>query len=318
MIQENKIASLIYNTLLKYHKLQGTNLFGPIWRYFWNKSINWHSGAVTANVHGRRVFTNNGHSYPLFARRFPHWNNPLIQLVHESAITLGKPIIVVDIGAGIGDTVLLLESNCPSSIKQFVCIEGDTEFFRYLKENLKQPERYELCNVMLSNEESGIPSLVRTHAGTASAQGTSQTYALSFDQLACSHEPPNVIKIDVDGYDGKVLAGATKTLKEHKPAVIFEWDPSLCRDTSNNWLEHFEILGKADYTRYIWFTKYGDFSHFMTDVDINAVSKLAEVCLSGERDYNWHYDVIALHKTSPISDTNLAFLKFAKRRRSWF
>ena len=318
MIQENKFATLAYKTLLKYYRFQESGLFGSIWRNLWNKSISWHAGAVTINIHGRRAFVNNGHSYPLFARRFPHWNNPLIELVYESSTVLARPINVADIGASIGDTAMLLESNCPSSVSKFICIEGDTEFFRYLRENLEQSDRYELHNVMLSSKESEIPSLIRTHAGTASAQGNSVTHAVPFDSLVSSVHPPDVIKIDVDGFDGKVLAGATQTLRQHKPAVIFEWDPSLCKQTGNDWLAHFKILENLEYTRYIWFTKYGDFSHFTTIMDTVAIKQLAKICLSGERDYNWHYDVVALHKASPIIDVNLAMMKFAKNRRSWY
>jgi len=317
MIEENKLASLAYNTLLKYYKCQGSRTWGPIWSRLWEQSISWYPGPVSVNVHGRRVLVNNGHAYPLFSRRFKHWNNPLVELVHESAVQLARPVNIVDVGAGIGDTVLLLESNCSSSVKRFMCIEGDLEFFRYLDENLKQSDRYDLHHVMLSSEKSEIPSLIRTHAGTASAQGKITVHAVPLDEIISSEEPPDVIKIDVDGYDGRVLAGSLGTLRKHKPAIIFEWDPALCEKTGNDWSEHFELLKNAGYTRYIWFTKYGDFSHFMTQMDETAIKQMANICISGQRDYNWHYDIVALHQESPIFDTNLAMLKFSKKRSSW-
>lgn len=319
MIEENRLASFVFKVLLKYQRFQKSKLYGPIWQTVWDGALRRHPGPVRINVHGKKVVANNGHSYPLYARRFSRWNNPLIELVHESSAVLSRPVVFVDIGAGIGDTALLIESNCASSVNKYMCIEGDNEFFRYLQVNLDQPERYVLHNAMLSSADSIMPGLVRMHAGTASAQGESAVPAISFDQLIASSEIcPDVIKIDVDGYDGKVLAGMTQTLASHKPAVIFEWDPAHCANTGNSWLEHFEVLLNANYTRFVWFTKYGDFSHFMTEVDHGAISKFAELCLSGKHDYNWHYDIVALHEASDLSDNRLALLSFAKRRRSYY
>lgn len=319
MIEENRLASFIFKALLKYQRFQKSKLFSPLWQAVWESSVHRHPGPVSINLHGKKILINNGHSYPLYARRFSRWNNPLIQLVHESGCALSRPIVFVDIGAGIGDTALLIESNCASSVSKFVCIEGDAEFFRYLQVNLDQPERYVLHQAMLSSTDSTMPSLVRTHAGTASAQGGGAVSAMPFDKLIASSEIcPDVIKIDVDGYDGKVLAGMTQTLALHQPALIFEWDPAHCVNTGNSWLEHFEILTSSNYTRFVWFTKYGDFSHFMTGVDDAAIGNLAELCLSGKHDYNWHYDIVALHRASPVNDGRLALLGFAKQRHSYY
>lgn len=37
------------------------------------------------------------------------------------------------------------------------------------------------------------------------------------------HFEPNLIKIDTDGFDFKVLRGAQRTLKEYAPVIFFEW-----------------------------------------------------------------------------------------------
>lgn len=319
MIEENRFASFLFKGLLRFQRLQKSKIFGPFWQTVWDAALRRYPGPVSIKLHGKKILANNGHSYPLYARRFSRWNNPLIQLVHESSSVLARPIVFVDIGAGIGDTVLLIESNCAASVNKYVCIEGDAEFYRYLQSNLDQPERYVLHEAMLSSTDSTMPGLLRTHAGTASAQGSNVVPAIPFDKLiASSNIYPDVIKIDVDGYDGKVLAGMTQTLALHKPSLIFEWDPAHCVNTGNSWLEHFEILVRSNYTRFVWFTKYGDFSHFMTEVDDAAIKNLAELCLSGKHDYNWHYDIVALHRSSLVNDSHLALLEFAKRRHSYY
>lgn len=321
ILPENKFASLIYNFLLDHWQLQNGRRTGKYWNMLWDWSLRrFSSSIITTNVHGRRVFANFGHTYPLFARKFPHWNNPLLELVNQSHKVRNRPITVVDVGAGIGDTTLLIESNCAGMVAKFLCIEGDLEFFRFLSVNLGSDSKYLMENVMLSSAQEEIPNLIRTHPGTGSAQGTHQVLASTLNDVVKAHalDYIDLIKIDVDGFEGRVLAGSHLTLEQYHPTLIFEWDPFFCEQTGNNWTEHFTLLNSLGYERFIWFAKYGDFSHFMTGFDRDAISRLADVCLSGKHDYNWHYDIIALHHDDLISDVDIATLQNAKKRRSWY
>ena len=90
--------------------------------------------------------------------------------------------------------------------------------------------------------------MLRTHKGTASAQGNSKTSAVTLDSLISLINPDaiDLIKIDVDGFDGKVLLGAKGILRRYSPAVIFEWHPALCKQTGNNWTDHLTPLLRQD------------------------------------------------------------------------
>jgi len=320
MIKDKKIDSFIYNFLLKHYRPESQGIRNKIWDKCWDYACANFSGPVSTNIHGKLSIINFGHSYQLYARRFKRWNNPLVELAYLCFKTDNTPITVIDVGASIGDTVRLLESNCPDMIENFICIEGDPDFFSFLKQNLADPYKYILFNNMLSDEIEEIPDLVRLHPGTASAQGSTKTHAVTLDSLIIQHNISKVdlIKIDVDGYDGRVIKGSEEILKKFHPAVIFEWDPFLCKNTNNNWRDHFSILNKLGYNQYFWFSKYGDFSHFMTVIDEKAINQMAEVCLSDEHDWNWHYDIIALHDMSTINTKELATMKYAKSRRSWY
>jgi len=321
MIKDKKIDSYIYNLLLKTYRSDAKGLRKKIWETCWSYACNTFSGPVSTNMHGKRTLINFGHSYQLFARRFKNWNSPLIELAFLSFKMKNAPIRILDIGASIGDTVRLLESNCPSNmIEHFICVEGDPEFFDFLKENLNDTSKYTLIKTMLSDTSETIPSLVRTHLGTASAQGNTSAEAVSLDYLFDKNglQPIDLIKIDVDGFDGRIIKGAKKILDTFHPAVIFEWDPSLCKKTGNNWLDHFLVLNELGYTQFLWFSKYGDFSHFMNTIDTQSINQIAEICLSDKHDWNWHYDIVALHNTSTINTQELAVLKHAKARRSWY
>lgn len=318
-IRDRKIGSLLYNLLLKHHRMYGNPYLGRIWRTAWKAASDQFSGPVSTNIHGQRAIVNFGHTYALFARRFPHWNEPLIELVYQSHSSVKMPITVIDVGASVGDTVMLLESNCGKMISGYLCVEGDPEFFSYLRQNLAALTKACAFGALLSDTEGPIAGLVRTNnLGSASAQGTKLAEATTLDALVADRQlgPGCVLKIDVDGFDGRVLRGGRSTLSACRPAVVFEWHPILCRESGNSPLEHFGVLGEAGYTRFVWFTKYGCFSHFMRGVDDASIRNLAEVCMNDRHDDNWHYDVIALTDDHRISDVSLAELSFAKRRRS--
>jgi FkbM family methyltransferase len=319
MIKDDKIASLIYNILLDWQYLENHKRLGRVWRKTWNHVCDRFTSMVSTNIHGRRAIVNFGHSYPLFARRYKHLNNPLVELVYQTHLSKQRPINIIDIGAAIGDTVLLIEANCPHMVSNYYCIEGESEFYALLIENVGTLDAVHPINVMLSDKPESIPNLTRSHAGTASAQGNESVQAVTLDSLFDTDVMGagiDILKIDVDGYDGRVLRGARNILAKRSPAVIFEWDPYFCQKTNNSWLDHFIGLNEIGYSRFIWFSKYGEFSHFTTGCDEASINRMAAIILSNKHDTNWHYDIIALPDSAPEMEEQLSALSFAKNKPS--
>jgi FkbM family methyltransferase len=263
------------------------------------------------------VLASFGYTYPLTIRLYPTFNAPLLEIVHEVYRLKGRSVSLVDVGAAIGDTVLLVESNCPDLISDYVCVDGDPEFFEYLKTNLSFLKNVRCILVQLSRLGGLGASLVRIHAGTASAQGAAQVKTSTLDEVlaTCSVGPIDVLKIDVDGFDGEVLSGAMNILQKYQPCVIFEWHPILCAQTGNDWHEAFKSLIAAGYDRFIWFTKFGTFSHFMFRYHQPSVEALANHCLSDVPE-DRHYDIVALHDSCQLDVQGLVNLKFSANRRA--
>lgn len=256
---------------------------------------------------------NFGYTYPIYSRRFPNLNDPLVELAYQTWKAKGERIVFVDVGAATGDTVLLLYANLPTALAGFVCIDGDAEFFQYLQHNLGHLPEGRFVNCLLSARDEDVSELVRTHAGTASAQGRRKKSAATLSCIVT--DSVDMIKIDVDGLDGRVLSGSRELLARCHPSIIFEWHPILCQQTGNSWTEHFAILAAEGYSRFIWFTKYGNFSHFTIGASPGEVDELAKYCLA-DVPSDWHYDVVALHDSSAISLQELSRLSFAHNRHS--
>lgn len=262
---------------------------------------------------------NYGHAYPVFARRFPHWNQPLVELVHLTQKIHSRALAFVDIGAGIGDTLLLLDANCPNAIGRAFAVDGDPEFFAYLDYNFSSDSRVTAYLTMLSDDAGQVSKLVRHHVGSSAALGSDTVPSTTLDILLADRDAPvDVLKCDVDGYDGKVLSGAKGLLERDKPNVIFEWHPELCSRAGTDSTEHFRCLIEVGYDRFIWFNKYGTFSHFSDGSPDASFRLLEDLCVRGRHDFDWHYDVVALHAASQISALEVAELQFAKLRKSRF
>jgi FkbM family methyltransferase len=235
---------------------------------------------------------NFGYAYPLFAAQYPRYNEPLVAVVREARERLSRPVRLVDVGAAIGDTVLLVEQRLgPSALGPSLCVEADSEFLGYLRRNLTDEPHVTVVDALLSRDESGAPDLVRTHAGTASAQGEGRTPTTTLDAVLTRQGlVPDVVKVDTDGFDGAVLAGARDTLMQHHPAVIFEWHPALLARTGNPLLEAFEVLRAAGYDDFTFADRRGD---PVQVVDTSqGLSDLARRCIqTGDGDE--HFDVTA-------------------------
>ncbi len=273
---------------------------------------------VNAIIHGHRVIMNANYAYPLTCRTFRTFNAPLLELTHQTYLATGRAVRVVDIGAAIGDTVLFLRANAGDEIAEFICIDGDEEFFGYLIQNVGSLPNCRCIHTLLSSAAREERALVRTHAGTASAQGSARTAAEPLDLVLQrgGSGPIDVLKIDVDGFDGEVLAGAGETLRRDQPSIIFEWHPKLYRQTGNDPHAVFATLQSSGYRRLLWFTKFGTFSHYGQTDNAADHRRLERHCCETVTDTDCHFDVVALPERRAISEQALADLQFAQRRRS--
>lgn len=305
----------MYNFLLKLYKYRGK----AWWNYLWINCVVRTNKNVRVLVHGFSLVVNSGYSYPLFARLFHDYNNPLLQLAYCIHQKKQGRLSIVDVGAAVGDTLFFIEANIKNSIGYSVCIDGDLEFFGYLKENTQQLSSVKCINAVLSDNDSILSNeLIRTHSGSASAQGNNKVQTATLDSLIRNEglEEIDLLKIDVDGSDGKVLQGATEIIRKYLPHIIFEWHPLLYLQTENNILQPYKVLIDSGYDRFLFFTKFGNFSHFMTGCNESDLNNLASLCIRNKFYNDWHYDVIALHNDHSLNLFELAECIFSKNKKS--
>ena len=130
-----------------------------------------------------------------------------------------KESVVVDVGANIGYYTLLLVQKC----KKVYAFEPDKECFLILKKNV---EENKLGNVVLINKAVGDKNEQRAIIKDKSNYGNSRVgegkgvECVRLDDVI--KEKVDLMKIDVQGYEEKVIEGAKKIIKKDKPILFIE------------------------------------------------------------------------------------------------
>jgi FkbM family methyltransferase len=295
--------SKLYWFLIKTcHYGANNKYFKPIWNRLWSYSSNNYQGTIDFRLHGENVVLNNCNMYPLFKTLYPLLNNPILEVIYQIFDQNKRPLNFIDVGAAFGDTMLLINQKCPGMIGKFYCIDGDQEFFVYQKYNLRNLKNGTLINAFLSDHKTKFePELLRTHSGTASAQGVNKIPTKTLDEIIINEQNADTIdfiKIDVDGLDGKIIGGAVNILDKFKPIVIFEWHPKLILKTNNSLFEAYDILKKYKYQHFIIFDKIGTTATYYYNINEKELKILLEFSLKNKFDSDWHYDVIAIQNTN--------------------
>ncbi len=138
--------------------------------------------------------------------------------------------VVVDIGANRGITVTRL-ARIVGPQGRVVAIEADRGNFALLEQRVREND---LTWVTLVNravaEEAGVlrisPRVTQNSGMNSIAERGQAIEAATLDAILgeVGVESVDAIKIDVEGYEERVLAGAVRTIAEHRPVVLVEVD----------------------------------------------------------------------------------------------
>lgn len=125
----------------------------------------------------------------------------------------------IDIGANIGNHAFFFKNICGS--KRVVCFEPLQQNIDLLKENCPNCEIYSYA---LSDEEKeGFLSNIDVNGNSGVATISSNGVSIELKTLdSFNFKNVTFIKIDVEGYELKVLKGALKTILASKPDIMVE------------------------------------------------------------------------------------------------
>lgn len=238
------------------------------------------------------------HKIAEYQKNFPKYDRQLAQICDFLKKKKQDSLNIIDVGANIGDTVI----NIGQKDAFHLLIEGNRTFYKYIEKNLKQ-YRYKIEYTFLSDEEDNVSPI--SHDGTAKLTKTDASSGMVShtldDVLATKYDDIkfDILKIDTDGFDFKVLRGATKLLEEQAPFIFFEWDKMFLNEQNEDELSIFKYLENKGYQHLILFDNFGNYFATSNTADITLLKTYIEgTRIDGKPFY---YDVLAIPANSPVT-----------------
>jgi FkbM family methyltransferase len=164
----------------------------------------------------------------------------------------------IDVGANIGvHTIRLAKLVGPEG--SVIALEPDGQIAHRLKDNVSLNQ---LANVQVHEaaaaekpDDSVVlhrPDSRDSNKGRASLLPHSyltgpknSVTTTTIDDVACG--PAALIKIDVEGFEGAVVAGAIRTIEASFPSIIFEYAPGMLSDSSPSPFNYLSFKGYCLY-----------------------------------------------------------------------
>lgn len=166
---------------------------------------------------------------------------------------------IIDIGANFGYHSLLFSRLCSEKVYSF---EPQIQNFGLLEDNIKinKIENVILFNLACGEEYCQIKMPIFVYNNNNINMGDitpnidideinnnfSITMSVPLDKIYFSSNI-DLIKLDVQGWEKKVLLGATKLLKSHKPILIVEFEEVQLSKTNTTSKELFDFIREQEY-----------------------------------------------------------------------
>ena len=250
-----KIATLLYKRLLTSHKLSG-----KLWNLCRKMFIKFfHDPSCTLNIHGKYLQLPLSHQLPIYLKHHPFYDKLLSRLSDFISNKHGY-LKCIDVGANIGDSI----AACLKHDKDiFLAIEPDSTFNKYLHKNFGKCPNVKIMDVVCSSssktgiyqidEKSGTASVISSESGRVMQTKT-------IDEIIKKNiefSDANFLKIDTDGHDFKVIAGAKKIITENLPVVLFECDFFENDAYIENCMETLNFFKEVGYSSFLIYDNFG-------------------------------------------------------------
>ncbi|MDP1676344.1 MAG: FkbM family methyltransferase [Bacteroidota bacterium] len=208
-----------------------------------------------------------------------------------------KNFSLIDIGANIGDSFAVVRTE---SFFPILCIEGDRKYFSLLESNVGMIEEAVTVHALVGeNDTTADVKLTDNYGGSKnlSFSPNAQTQVSTLTTLLEQHSffwDSKMLKIDVDGYDCKILRGAKKYLQDTKPIIFFEYSPRYFTLHNDDGFSIFRFLEDLGYFSLLIYEGHGDLLCSTNFAEMRLLEEL-HYYFSGSGT-NRHADICVFHR----------------------
>lgn len=180
---------------------------------------------------------------------------------------ISKPnSLIIDVGANIGTATLFFAKKCPNG--NIYSFEPSPLMRKVLRENIKinKLKNIKVFPYALSNKRAIARLKIEFHGNPGSAFITNtndngiKVNTIPLDMILSRQKRIDIIKIDVEGHELKVIMGGEKLIKFLKPIIIFEVNTKAINLPKNNGKKLIQLLNKWNYS--IFYLKNGELLPF--------------------------------------------------------
>ncbi|MFE9092940.1 FkbM family methyltransferase [Streptomyces sp. NPDC007264] len=186
---------------------------------------------ITCRVAGQDLVMPLSHDLPIILSAWPNYSQNLAR-VAAMTVAARQDATIVDIGANIGDTAVLMRGAVAAPI---LCVEGDELFLDLLHHNVGHMPDIEVeeAYVAITTDDTDSTCTVQRRAGTAALVPSTSGLmparpSRPLSEILSSHarfSSPGLIKIDTDGADPRIIVANRELLSQARPVVFFEFAP---------------------------------------------------------------------------------------------
>lgn len=157
---------------------------------------------------------------------------------------------IFDIGAHIG-TFSLLASKKSSHSGRILAVEGNSETFSVLKENVKSLKKIQCANAFISDGEGNFKYVLdESNSGAGHLVEGGEIPTWSIDKLTEQFFSPTFIKIDIEGLEMAAI-GKSEYIKKKRPTIYTEVGKVALRRSGSSPEELVGFFKKNGYELYV-------------------------------------------------------------------
>lgn len=231
---------------------------------------------VRYNLKEKEIFIPFNHDLPLNKILIPVYSDNIGRI----ALYLQEKypdLRVIDIGANIGDSAVIIKSKADMPI---LCIEGDEKYFSLLKRNVSQWKDVfiEKCFVGIPGNRKG--EYIHHKGSGKIIENENDGSNIHFENLDSILERNplfrdiKLIKIDTDGFDCRIIRSEIDLISKLKPVIFFEYDPYFLNNINDDGLSIFNDLYKINYRKMIIYENTGE---YLLSVELNQKQIIEDI-----------------------------------------
>jgi FkbM family methyltransferase len=190
-----------------------------------------------------------GHKLPWFQAVFPTYDRYAVPVLRTLSRDRDR-VLLVDVGANVGDTALLAASAVPRV--RIRAVEGNPDFVRYLRRNVSGLDTVEVVDRFVSAgtmsqahyETDGSTGGFRA---SSDGSGTSDSEFVTIEELLAGADEMDLViwKSDTDGLDFRLLREGWVTIDRVASVIWFEFDPFLDIESGAGLSELLALIGAS-------------------------------------------------------------------------